>query len=80
MTEPICRACGAPIMWARTVVNAKLIPLDPKPNPKGNVVFISPGRVEVLGNRDNRLPMEDRFMPHHASCPSWGEYKGAHGR
>lgn len=32
-----CKSCGARVLWARTVKGSKGIPLDPDPEPGGNV-------------------------------------------
>lgn len=75
-----CRSCSAPIEWARTV-NGRLIPLDAEPDPAGNVLLedVQGSRVaHVLGARGD-VPFElahldgPRYMPHHATCPSWGQ-------
>lgn len=70
--------CGAPIIWARTAAKGKLIPLDPTPNPLGNVKFT--GRyaagdgapiVETLGKPPAPSlldPEPELFYPHHATC------------
>lgn len=79
-----CRSCKAPLRWATTEVGRKAMPLDRDPNPDGNVVLV---RDRMGIDKDNRSrvarvlgPLEvaaldattDRFMPHHATCPSWG--------
>lgn len=66
-----CRSCGAPIRWARTAANGALIPLDAEPNPAGNVELVD-GRAVVHGQPPLLTPPE-LWMPHHATCPNWGD-------
>ena len=67
-----CKACGAEIIWSRTV-NDKAIPLDYPPNPDGNVRIVN-GIAHVYGPLDLLLTddADELFMPHHATCPNWG--------
>jgi len=70
-----CRWCEAGIVWARTVAGRQM-PLDPepKPYPEGNVELTDDGAV-VHGQPS--LDMPDRlYVPHFATCPSWGPTKG----
>lgn len=79
-----CRACEAPIRWARTAKGGKAIPLDLEPAETGNVVLEENAGLgqaptaHVVGK--NGLPLElahladaPRYMPHHATCPKWGK-------
>lgn len=68
MSNTTCRTCGASIRFVRTAANDKLIPLDPEPNPDGNVEIID-GNAVVHTGPD--LFGGQRFMPHHATCPNW---------
>jgi hypothetical protein len=70
MIEPVqCKACGAPMIWARTG-SGKAMPLDAQPNPAGNVELIGDS-AKVWGTSHVWPPEQPRFMPHHATCPSW---------
>lgn len=67
-----CRACLNPVIWARTERN-KWLPLDPKPNPKGNqaVWCDSDGTWKTRQITENSEPQwgfEVLHMPHVASC------------
>lgn len=73
-----CRRCQAPIVWARTVASetgtgGKPMPLDPEPNPAGNVA-VRPGRRNELLARvlkkdeDHDHRAEVRAVPHMATC------------
>lgn len=73
-----CRSCGAAIEFARTV-NNRAIPLDAEPNAEGNVV-IRDGVAHVLGPMELLLVLgagEALRMPHHATCPQAGDWKGS---
>jgi hypothetical protein len=71
----VCKKCKAPIRWAVTG-NGSPIPLDPEPNPAGNVRLTerccgSPPAAEVLGKARQvaaRAGREVLYMPHHATC------------
>ena len=69
-----CRSCGDEIRWARTVAG-KAMPLDLEPNPNGNVV-LRDGVAVVLGPLERTIAEEEGEtlrMPHHATCPTWGQ-------
>lgn len=71
-----CRAavCGARILWAATPPTPQKpsgarMPLDPDPNPAGNVV-LRDGYAHVLGKDEKPAADETVFMPHFATCPA----------
>lgn len=64
-----CRACQAPIIWARTGSN-KSIPIDPEPTDNGNVELVN-GTAKVWGTSHQWPPETPRYTPHHATCPNW---------
>lgn len=57
----------------------KAMPLDQDPTPEGNVQ-VRDGLAYVLGPLDvAALTIADRMalrMPHHATCPNAGDWKG----
>jgi len=65
-----CTSCDGRILWARTP-KGKLIPLDPLPDPRGNMVLEgTTARVATAAD----FPLDGpRYMPHWATCPD-GEY------
>lgn len=81
-----CAVCGGPIIWARTMASesgrgGKPMPLDPEPNPAGNVAARVTGEgatyvrrvCRVLGkDEDHDHRTEQRYMPHFATCPGSG--------
>lgn len=66
-----CQECCNPILFV-LLNTGKRIPVDPIPNPRGNVAAMRIGNNlhgHVIAN--NTTP-NDRFtlhMPHHATCP-----------
>ncbi len=78
-TRP-CRGCGAPVVWAQTA-NRKGIPLDPVPDPAGNLVIdtVNPdrsgGRLAVYV-RPGERPGEPRYVSHFVTCPEAASFRG----
>ncbi|HEX7277897.1 MAG TPA: hypothetical protein VF244_11025 [Acidimicrobiales bacterium] len=66
---PACRSCNAPVRWIKTVAG-KAMPLDPAPNPDGNVV-IEDGVARVVGPEAEG----ERWMTHWATCPSAAKHR-----
>lgn len=70
---PECDGCHARIAWARTPLN-KSMPIDPTPNPDGNVAAYRDGtgrwRARVLRAGEQPAGYERRYMPHFATCPA----------
>ena len=65
-----CRACAAPIRFVQ-LDTGKALPVDPLPNPRGNVCARKVGgRLHgyVTSKAHGPDPMFVRFMPHHATC------------
>lgn len=77
-----CRLCGQPLRWVRSAAHGRPMPLDPEPNPAGNVIVETtepiPGMqlhvAKVIGKttegQDNLLG-EERWMPHFVTCPNY---------
>lgn len=73
-----CRRCEKPIGWARTAATesgrgGKAMPLDPTPDPKGNVAVSEPRRgllvARVLHKGESHVNgVEDLYVPHFATC------------
>jgi hypothetical protein len=68
-----CKGCGAPIVWGEWESSGRPTPLDPNPNPKGNLALVA-GKVHSYGPEDARLH-RDRYMPHHATCPKADDFR-----
>lgn len=81
-----CRSCAAPMLWV-TFPSGKRNPLDPTPNPDGNIVLVEhedrggrPWRLAmVVGNED--LLAEARalgvplYTTHFKTCPDAEEHR-----
>lgn len=63
-----CRACSAPIRWAKTE-RGKKMPLDEKPET----------RAVVIGPELPKSPMfiaiQQVFIPHWATCPAGNRFR-----
>lgn len=84
----VCSKCAAPLLWAATV-NGKMQPLDADPNPAGNIRLTGGFKATKRGAlpacavipkaelEPSLLPavVEDRYMPHHATCPNADEFR-----
>lgn len=66
-----CRECSAPITWA-TTAQGNQMPLDPGPDPTGNVAYYrSQGAIfaRVVTKDQPIQEHETPGMPHFATCP-----------
>lgn len=75
MNESTCRSCGAKVLWVRMPSNA-LMPVDPDPHPKGNVLLpryqdgTATGVAVVLNARlREQHPDQALHQSHFATCP-----------
>jgi hypothetical protein len=70
----VCRSCGAEMCWATTAVG-KAMPLNPHPDPAGNVrltTIAGQTVAQVVGATIDLLdPTDDgvRYIAHFATCP-----------
>lgn len=71
-----CRSCQAPIRWVRTATNNKLMPLNLEPDPAGNVTVTDDIATIHAPGQHGLLDNDERWMPHHATCPDAAEWKG----
>jgi hypothetical protein len=64
-----CKLCPERIAWAITK-NGKRLPVDPHPNPAGNVqLFLGrPLFAKVHAGPPGMLDDWTAYMPHHATC------------
>lgn len=76
-----CKACGAPIVWIKTV-NEKSMPCDVGEvlcigNPHGSKKAVtSDGRVISCEYTDDpRLSSERGYVPHWSTCPQANSFK-----
>lgn len=71
MNTTQCKACGADVFFAPHIVSGKLMIFDAEPNPDASWI------MEQGHMKWSNEPGDDqtRFMPHHATCPSWNKVK-----
>lgn len=70
-----CRDCHQAIMFVRMEDGGKALPIDPFPDPDGNVLarFVTPpgGLLGHVAHAGEPVPEGWRiYMPHFASCPA----------
>lgn len=70
-----CRSCNAEIVWATSATSGKPMPMDLKPDPKGQFVIVS-GKARRATAEDDRLHRE-RFTSHFATCPQADQHRRA---
>lgn len=67
-----CRDCHDPIRFVRMTATGKSLPVNPSPNPDGNVAarLLAGQLVGFVISQDNRPGPLDRhrFIAHHATC------------
>lgn len=76
----VCRSCKAPVLWVTMIGSGKPNPLDPAPDPKGNILVVAGAKRQRLGlmvtslrDDDVRVAAEaagaSRYLSHFATCP-----------
>lgn len=70
-----CRDCHQAIMFVRIEDGGKAMPVDPFPDPDGNVIarFVTPpgGLLGHVAHKGEPVPEGWRiYMPHFATCPN----------
>lgn len=74
---PNCKSCSARLWWVRSASTGKMMPLDSKPDPRGNI-SVEDGQAHVLTGdvlnhyRDHRQPL---YLNHFASCPNAARHR-----
>jgi hypothetical protein len=65
-----CKSCGEPIRWALMTGTGHAMPLNPDPDPEGNVAIIESGDKSLAKIISKTSSWEgDRYMPHFVTCP-----------
>lgn len=77
-----CRACGAPILFARAVgdTSRRPNPIDARPSERGNIRLFADGRYVVLGSGEvdaYRLAGTPLYISHFVTCPEAGRFRAA---
>ena len=74
--KPVCRSCGAPLLWALTE-RGRRIPLDRNPVPDGNIEIKEtedgPPISRVVSGQGTLSPglfPATRYKSHFATCPN----------
>lgn len=71
-----CRSCGAAVQWGRIEPSGKAVPLDPEPQPDGNLIVVR-ATYDARGNlapvvrvvKGDPGPDVQRFVSHFVTCP-----------
>ena len=66
-----CKGCGASILWATAAVTGKVMPLNLPPDPEGNLMVGSDGKVRAVGGDGGGR----RYSSHFATCPRAGDFR-----
>jgi len=73
-----CKACGAPIVWARTSAG-KNMPVDAARSDDGNVLLFPVDRsaqlAVVMTKEEAAAKSVDRYKSHFATCPSAARFR-----
>ena len=77
-----CKACHAPIRWARNAKTDKSMPLDPDADPDGNiwiVGFENGTPVFEVAGTPAEVPANEplRYLSHFVTCPAAAEFRKA---
>jgi hypothetical protein len=67
----VCKSCGAPIRWAKSL-SGRAMPLDEKPNPKGNILLLPSGGAMVVTDTCHHSEL---FTSHFATCPQANQHR-----
>lgn len=82
--QPVCASpqCAQPIVFAVVASQRgkpSRMPLDPDPNPEGNVACFRDGGGRLVGRvlaKDQQpVAYEKRYMPHFATCKAPAEHR-----
>lgn len=74
-----CRSCGAEIVWRVNAATGRPAPIDPLPDPDGNIVLEANGRYRVLSAAEDATGApRRRYTSHFATCPSAAAWRGSH--
>lgn len=71
-----CRSCGKQVLWVRTKAG-ELMPLDPEPNPNGNIILLD-GVAITKGSGglfEPSMPEGPAYLSHFATCPHADQWR-----
>lgn len=79
-----CKSCGSPVRWARSKSSGKNLPLDPEPNPNGNLGIVEaqhpPGSsmaLPVVAVNPTKALTNYRYLSHFVTCPNADQHRKA---
>lgn len=74
----VCKGCGAEVTWVKTLAG-KTMPIDPKPNPDGNLQIVDRSGAQIIVAVVNDTLFDDettvRYTSHFATCPDADEFR-----
>lgn len=76
-----CDGCEALIIWRHHQRTGKRAPVNPTPDPSGNVVLVGDTEYRVLGKIERNGPPAmfgdeaDRYTLHFATCPKADHFR-----
>ncbi len=78
-TGPRCKRCSAPIVFA-LMTTGRTMPVDPVPNPNGNVVLYRNAKTGEVSGRvvttaEPLRPGEQLRTSHFQTCPQAGSFR-----
>lgn len=74
MNRGNCRACGAPILWVKSV-KGRTMPLNVAPVEDGNVTLDKDGVATVHPPGTMFYEDEVRYTSHFSTCPNADEFR-----
>jgi hypothetical protein len=75
IAQGVCAGCHQAVLWARTKETGHLMPVNPEPDPSGNIVF-EDGKIVVLTKSlFEKAPDGPRYVSHFATCKDHLSYK-----
>jgi hypothetical protein len=70
-----CKGCGAKILWVRSALTQKPVPLDFVPQATGEFVLTPLGTAVKIGKHDRPAVDELRYVNHFATCPAAEQFR-----
>lgn len=80
VTPAKCKSCGAAIYWTTNEATKRRMPVDAKPDSRGNLWLTQrkvDGKMELFNTRADGPsdPQRNRWTSHFATCPSAQEHR-----
>ena len=78
MSPSVCRTCKAPVRWAATAAG-RAIPLDPEPNPDGNLWLDARGVAHNIArltdDEQAEIAGDPLYIAHFVTCPDAAQHR-----